>query len=189
MSSITKINLENLVAVAPKFSGTGKFAPSKVRIGEKPLSVKLVGSVFMAPRKQVGDYGTQYSMGVKFNESDMIVFDTLLEKMGQFAGDGFRIKHAHENGKIFIKLVPNDSGSKFKFKCNLPLTPQNLLDIEKKSDVTIELGVDGWYLKDGAKKTFGLTLDVNKIFFGHEPKPRSKKRKTSEDEVSSPDSN
>lgn len=191
MSAITKINTEQLKITGPTFLKS-KFAPSHVRIGEKPLNVKLTGSLFMLPRKQVNEqYGTKYSMGVKFNETDMIVFDTLLDKMGQAAGDGFKIKYAHQEGKIFFKLPLNGSGTEFKLKSNIVMKPNDLesLSIETKSDVTVEMDVDGWYLKEGKVKSFGLNLELTKVHFGKECKPRSKKRKTSEDEVSSPDSN
>lgn len=192
MSSIAKINLEQLSAAKPIFSQKNGFAEGTVLVGKKPLAVKLVGTVFMLPRRSENKtYGIQYSMGVKFNVADMIVFDTLLNKMGQLAGDGFQVKYAHDKGKIFLKLKVNEDGTKFNFVSNIPIDPRNLssLKVEKGSEVSLEIGVDGWYLKAEDKKSFGIKLEINKIFFGQEPKPRNKKRKTSEDEVSSPDSN
>ena len=134
------------------------------------------------------EYGISYKMGVEFDEGDMIVFETILEKMGEVLDDeSFEVKNSHEDGSIFFKLPTNKALSEFTFDSNVPIKPGKLGNekIEQHMQVAVDLLVSGWYLKkkDDGDKKYGLTFKIRKIMFGQEKKP-TKRRKTEDDEVS-----
>lgn len=184
-----KNNLSSIEVSAPKFTSKSDFAQSRVTLDGKALKVKLVGEIFMLPSKnEHEDYGTSFKMGCEFDEGDMIVFETVLDKMLEEVDASFKVKPSHEEGKIFFKLPTNKNMSEFTFDSNVPIKPGKLGHdkLDQHMPFYIELIVGGWYLKKlemGEERKFGLKFTIKKIHFGEEKKI-VKKRKVEEDEVS-----
>lgn len=187
-----KHQLESINVTAPRYTGKSEFAQCRVTLDGKPLKVKLTGTLFMLPAKnEHEEYGTTFKMGVEFDEGDMIVFDTVLEKMMEVVDDeSYVVKPGHEDGNIFFKLPTNKSLSEFTFESNVPIKPGKLGSdkLDQFMPVTVELILSGWYMKkkDEDVKKYGLTFKIRKVCFGNEKvrAPPVKKRKTEEDEVS-----
>jgi len=185
-----KHQLDSINVTAPKYTGKSEFSQCRVTLDGKPLKLKLSGTLFMLPTKnEHEEYGTSFKVGVEFDEGDMIVFETILDKMQEVIGDdSYECKPSHTDGSIFFKLGTNKSLSEFSFESNVPIKPGKLHNdkLEQHMQITLDLLVSGWYLKkkgvDGEKK-FGLTYKIRKIIFGAEKRP-SKKRKAEDDEVS-----
>lgn len=187
-----KHQLESINVTGPRYTGKSEFAQCRVTLDGKPLKIKLTGTLFMLPAKnEHDDYGTSFKMGVEFDEGDMIVFDTILEKMMEVVDDdSYSVKPGHDDGNIFFKLPTNKALSEFTFESNVPIKPGKLGSekLDQFMPVHIDLIVSGWYLKkkDSDEKKFGLTYKIRKVCFGSEKvrAPVVKKRKTEEDEVS-----
>lgn len=185
-----KHQLDSINVTAPKYTGKSEFSQCRVTLDGKPLKLKLTGTIFMLPAKnEHEEYGTSFKIGVEFDEGDMIVFETILDKMLEVVNDeSYECKPSHTDGSIFFKLGTNKALSEFSFESNVPIKPGKLQNekLEQHMQITMDLLVSGWYLKkkgvDGEKK-FGLTYKIRKINFGGE-KVRSKKRKVEDDEVS-----
>ena len=187
-----KHQLESINVTGPRYTGKSEFAQCRVTLDGKPLKVKLTGTLFMLPAKnEHDDYGTSFKMGVEFDEGDMIVFDTILEKMMEVVDDeSYSVKPGHDDGNIFFKLPTNKALSEFTFESNVAIKPGKLGSdkLDQFMPVTIDLIVSGWYLKkrDEDVKKYGLTYKIRKVCFGNEKvkTPAVKRRKTEEDEVS-----
>jgi hypothetical protein len=185
-----KHQLDSINVSGPLFTKKSMFSQCRVTLGGKPLRIKLSGVCFFVPTKQESDdYGTSYKMGVEFDEGDLEVLDTIIEKMVDVADDScFEVKQPHNDGSIFFKLPTNSSHSEFTFKSNVAIKPSKL-DNEKIYQfvpVHMEIAVAGWYMKkaDDDKK-IGLTFKIAKITFGDEKVvKKSLKRKAEDDEVS-----
>lgn len=187
-----KTQLDDITVSKPKYGGKSSFAQCKVTLDGKPLRAKLSGSLFMTPRKQEHDvYGTSFKMGVEFQEDDMIVFETVVEKMGKVVGDEYTAKLPHDNGSMFIKLPTNKVLSDFACDLNVPIRP-NKLEHEKISQhmpVTVDLIVGGWFMNNETsdEQKYGLSFNVKKITFATE-KPKQKKKRHDGEDIDVPDS-
>lgn len=139
----------------------------------------------MLPQKQEHEeYGTSYKMGVEFNPEDMDVLERVIELMcAEINDDEFDVKLPHDDGSIFFKLGTNKSMSEFTFESNVSLKPSKLNTdkLEQFSAITLDLLVSGWFMNNDGVKKYGLTLKVQKVWFGGE-KVKSVKRKKPVDE-------
>lgn len=136
----------------------------------------------MLPQKQEHeDYGTSFKMGVEFNPEDMDILERVIELMcAEINDDDFDVKSPHDDGKIFFKLATNKTMSEFTFESNVALKPSKLNNdkLEQFSMITLDILVAGWYMNnndDGTKK-YGLSLKVQKVWFGGEKSLKKRKK-------------
>lgn len=188
MSSIQSIQkkISTLTTTPPKFKVKkgvlNKFSNTIVKVDGKPLKVKMTGDLFMVPTKTVhDDYGTKYSVGVEFSESDCAIFENILDSMDP--EDGWVRKETHDDGKIFLKLRTNASQSEFLTTSNIAIRPSKLHSdkLDLGMEVQVEMDVGGWFMQDEDEKIFGVTLKVKSIHYGSIV--QKKRRKTDDDEV------
>lgn len=163
----------------------GKFT----RITLKPDSgatLKLNGTLVYLPTKQDHDeYGTKFSMGVRFEEDDMEQFDKALENISKTVHDMIGvhpiIKDFHSEGMVFFKLPVNGEHSKFTCTMTPNITPRKLehSSVQTDEEVSIEFTPAGWVQRTNDEEAkCGISCKIKKIQFG--PRPTKKTKKTLE---------
>lgn len=197
MSSINtlKKNIAQLMVTAPKY-GKGDFGSTSVKIDGKPVNVKLTGTLIYKPSEQKSkEYGQKYSIGINFDPVECELFDKILLALRDQVSntkEHWDPKLPHDDGTMFLKLSTDKNLTKFNAACNIGITPMDLEDdtIDVGMDVTVEMIVGGWFLKNDECNKYGLSFKTTKVTFGtvEKPKARSHKRKPvshdgSDDEV------
>ena len=186
-----KTALSKLALKTPKWlknkDGSSKpFAQGQLKLNGKLLTARIPGVLFFTPtRQEHEEYGLSYRFGVQFDENEVEFLDDIINKMEALMGDDVEVKPPHNEGTIYFKLAPNNKQTAFQCDINIPIAPSKLKseDIEQGMDVTVEFKVTPWYRRDeNDEKQMGLALKVKKLFFGEEPKPKAKKRKSTVDE-------
>lgn len=178
-----KNRLDEIEVAGPRFTAKSVFSQARVTFDGKPLRMKLQGHMFMLPQKQEHDqYGIRYSIGCEFNEDDLVVLESVYDKLKDNVDDDFSGKEVHNEGAVFFKLPTNKAQSEFDFDNNLGLKPMKLNNdkLERQMLVTFDLIVSGWYKSDS--KQFGLSYKFKKIHFGAEKKS-VKRRKLDDEEI------
>ena len=164
----------------------GKF--SRIILKKQGAStMKLTGTLTFVPTKQDHDeYGTKFSFGVRFEESDMEEFDQCLETLSQQIKTklGFEptTKDFHNDGVIFFKIPVNGEHSKFTCVISPSITPRKLdhSSIQTDEDVMIEFSPSAWVQQvDEESAKCGISCKIKKIQFG--PRPMKKKKTKSDD--------
>jgi hypothetical protein len=129
------------------------------------------------------DYGDSYKFGVKFEEDSLFKLEQAVLALGHNAEHDWTAKNPHDDGTIFFKLKTDKEDTKFTTEINVPIKPAKLKNdkISTDMDVTIDVGIGGWYQKSAKK--YGLTLKLKKVTFGTaEPKTSRRKRVSPEEE-------
>jgi hypothetical protein len=131
-------------------------------------------------------------MGVEFQIGDLEALEKVEELMRSYVDDTWELKQFHNTGKIFFKLPVDSNHSAFKMVSNVPIKPGKLINdkIQQFTDITVDLGVLGWYqtvankeeeeLSEGDKNKFGISFKIHGVHFGGAVK---KRKKVDEDEV------
>lgn len=166
---------------------------SYTRITLKPSTIKLTGTLVYVPSKQTHDeFGTKYSIGVRFEETEMEQFDkaieAIAENVAKQVGQEPERKDFHSDGTIFFKLPTNPEQSKFTSQMTPSITPRKLEHslIQTDEEVSVEFSATGWVQHMADILKVGVNPKVKKVHFG--AKPPAKKRKkveetTDEDEL------
>jgi hypothetical protein len=178
------MDISKIKITTPQWKGS-KFANSKITYKGVPLTMNLVGTVFMPPKMDsfkgtnFVDAPPAFSMGVNFEQAALQAVDELLEMLGEHEGPEFSPKPVHKDGSVFFKL--QHENNLFKFSSNIDITPDNI-QVAQHSPVKVEFEVQGWFLKDEDVKKYGLRLKVLKVFFGEEQKKKRRKKIVSSEE-------
>ena len=116
--------------------------------------------------------------------------DTTLHK--NFIGGASINPYLFFLGGMFFKLKTNADQNKFMTRSNVAITPLKYTHekIEKDDDITVELQVGGWYMKDTEKDEhkYGLSFTVKEVWWGGEPvKVAAPKKRKAESVVADSD--
>jgi hypothetical protein len=145
--------------------------------------LKLTGTLVYLPTKQEHDeFGTKFSLGIRFEEDDMKQFEKALENIAkgvhEMIGIHPTIKDFHSEGMVFFKLPVNGEHSKFTCTTVPNITPRKLehSSVQTDEEITIEFTPSGWVQRtsdDEAK--CGISCKIKKIQFGPRVTKKAKK--------------